>query len=698
VATIRTAIQMHDGMSGAIKSINNAMNIIINSFESLQDVSSNAIDTNSIQAARQELARAETAFNDVENGIREADAAQQQLNDEIRNGQSAADGLASNIKRVVGAFIGIAAIKKGVSAIGDWLGLADVQIASEKQLATVMGNMGATRDEFESIKKAASEVQLNTTFGDEVLLGGASELATYLKSGDAIEAMMGTLADYAAGMGDAEVDKSAMVEYATQLGKALYGTYDGLRKKGFEVSDSQKKIIENGTEMERVAVISDIIAQSWDGLAESLANTPEGQILQMKNTWGDIKETIGSQLYPAVLKFFGTLNSNMPHAESMMIGFATAAAVVMEVLGHILNVATSVSSFFMDNWGWIAPIMWGIVAALVAYNAISLITSAIMSAQAMIAGIKATATAAEAGATFMATVAQHGLNAALYACPITWIVLLIIALIAVFYGAVAAVNHFAGTSVSATGVIAGAFMVALAFIGNLFVGFYNLVIDVIAAIWNFIAGFAEFFANVFNDPIGSILRLFASMADSILGILQGIAKLIDAVFGSNLADSVKGWRSSLEGMVTDLVGEAEIKIPRMDTSSLYLDRFNYGDAYDAGYDFGKGVEEKFDFSNLLGSGDIGDYSDQMKFMSDMADTAENTGAMKDTMEASTEELKYLRDMAEKEAVNRYTTAEIKVEMKNDMNINSELDLDGVVAHLEEKVYETMVVAAEGVHG
>jgi hypothetical protein len=205
------------------------------------------------------------------------------------------------------------------------------------------------------------------------------------------------------------------------------------------------------------------------------------------------------------------------------------------------------------------------------------------------------------------------------ACPLTWIILLIILLIAIFYAAVAAVNKFAGTSVSATGIIAGVFMVALAFIGNLFVGFYNLVIDIVAVIWNYIAGFAEFFANVFNDPIGSIVRLFASMADSVLGILEGIASAVDTLFGSNLADAVSGWRSDLQGMVTDLVGEAEIKVPRMDASSMHLDRFEYGAAYDVGYSFGEGIDNsfsKFDPTSAFDSSSI---------PSNISDIAENTG-------------------------------------------------------------------------
>ncbi|GAB6107714.1 hypothetical protein [Fusibacter bizertensis] len=91
---------------------------------------------------------------------------------------------------------------------------------------------------------------------------------------------------------------------------------------------------------------------------------------------------------------------------------------------------------------------------------------------------------------------------------------------------------------------------------------------------------------------------------------------------------------------------------------------------------------------------LNDATDQLKFA---GDTAANTGEMKDSMKASAEDLKYMRDIAEQEVINRFTTAEIKVDMPVNANINSNMDLDGVVAHLEQKVYETMNIAAEGVN-
>ncbi|KMY49238.1 hypothetical protein [Peribacillus loiseleuriae] len=730
MATIKTAIQVYDGMTGPFQSINRAMSIVINSFESLQNASSNAIDTSSIQAARQELAHAETAFNDIERGIREADAAQNQLNDDIRNGQSAADGLVGKIKGIVGAYLGIQGIKKGAGIISDWLGSADVINTAENQLAVVMSNMGAAQSEFESLKEKAAQVESKTTYGAESLLAGAGELATYLQSGKAIEAMMDTMANYAAGMGGINVDDRGMVEYATQLGKALDGQFDGLRKKGFDVSEAQKKILENGTEMERVAVIVDIIGESWDGLAEALANTPQGQIVQMANNFDGIKQKVGNEVYPAVVKFFNTINSNMPTIEALMFGFAYAATVVMDVLGGIINVAGAVVGFFVDNWSMIEPVILGSIAALIVYNA-TMGIAWLTTMKDIAAKIWRTAVSwAETAAILALIVAQEGLNAALYACPITWILIGVIALIAIFYAAVAAVNHFAGESYSATGMIAGAFAVLGAVI-------YNLV----AYWWNMFSSFFEFIVNAADNRTYAIKRLFANLTNNVLDMgiamtsgwdnvatnianafvwavniaissINGLIDALNSIPGFDIGkwgllsktDSFTGTLRNVKANINDWVGEA----PATYWEAPKMEMKNVRGAWDTGYNWGANLfggkdtaedQIKTNIDGIFDNAKKGFDGDALKNIDKSGGkTAENTAKMAKSIDASQEDLKYLRDLAEQEVVNRFTTAEIKVDMSGmQNNINSELDLDGVVAHLEDAIYEKMSIAAEGDH-
>ena len=357
----------------------------------------------------------------------------------------------------------------------------------------------------------------------------------------------------------------------------------------------------------------------------------------------------------------------------------------------------------VDNWSWLEPIVWGLVTAFVAYNTVALITNGLNAATALAEGVKAAALAMSTGATFAATVAQYGLNAALLACPITWIVLLIIALVAAFYAAVAAINHFAGTSLSATGIVMGAFAVAGAFIINLILGVVNFVIGIGVELYNLIATFANFFANVFNDPVGAIINLFAGMFDFILGIVQSAASLIDTVLGTDMSSAVAGFRNTVATKVEEIDGDQVEVMEKLNASDYQIQRIEYGDAWAAGNSLGRGIEDAVGglFNFDLGAAE--NYGADSPFALDdisnnAALTAANTGATADALTATTEELEYLRDIAERDAINRFTTAEVKIDMTGMQNrIEGGADLDGVISALTDGFTEALLTAAEGVH-
>ena len=185
------------------------------------------------------------------------------------------------------------------------------------------------------------------------------------------------------------------------------------------------------------------------------------------------------------------------------------------------------------------------LAYLAIANGYEAVSKGIKIAMCAAAYAHAAATGTEVAATTAQNAAQLKLNTALYACPLTWILVLIIAIVAAIYLVVAAINKVTGSSISATGVIAGAIAAAGAFVWNNLLSLLDLVLGIVSAIWNLIAAFANYFANIFNDPIVTIVQLFVSLSDIILGILETIATAIDSIFGSNLADAVSGWRSTL---------------------------------------------------------------------------------------------------------------------------------------------------------
>ena len=457
---------------------------------------------------------------------------------------------------------------------------------------------------------------------------------------------------------------------------------------------------------------ADVVKNAMFAAADDI----ETKFSNMPKTWGQIwigmKNKALSIFNPILNKVNQVANSEKftQVTNGVINGLAGIASVATVVLDLLIGGAALV----VDNWSWLAPIVGGVATAflvlngaMLAYKTVTGIVNALETVKATRLAMTTVATGAQTTATFAQTAAQYGLNAALMACPLTWIIILIIALVALFYAAVAAVNHFAGTSVSATGLICGAFMAALAFIGNIFVALWNLVVDVFVMIYNLVATVANFIGNVFNDPVGAVARLFFDLADTVLSVLQALASAIDTIFGSNLAGSVQGWRDSLGGWVDSTFGKGEEIMEKLNAEDLHLGRFEYGAAFDMGYEFGQGVEDTvgglFDFSAMdsLGAADgldafnLGNTLDGI--YGNTGDTAGNTAAMSDALDIAEEDLAYMRDIAEREAINRFTTAEIKVEQHNENHISKDTDLDGIMDAWANDFAEKLDVSEEGVH-
>lgn len=405
--------------------------------------------------------------------------------------------------------------------------------------------------------------------------------------------------------------------------------------------------------------------------------------------------------------------------------FVKNAAIGVGVLGNILvftfEKMAALGTFVHDNWSLIAPVIGVVSAALALYlaylaisNAYETVSNGIKIAMCAASYAHAAATGTEASADAVATAEQLKLNTALYACPLTWILVLIIAIVAAIYLVVAAINKVTGSSISATGVIAGAIAAAGAFVWNNLLSLLDLVLGIVSAIWNLIAAFANYFANIFNDPIVTIVQLFVSLSDIILGILETIATAIDSIFGSNLADAVSGWRSTLGECMEAFAeehgnGTYEKVMEEVNLSSetLGLNRIEYGEAYNSGYAWGENLEDKvsnFNIESLLGdvgldlSGNGSNVLDYEELAGNVANIADDTGNIKDTVDISEEDLRYLRDAAEMETINRFTTAEISVDMGGVYNtINSDMDIDGFMDTFTDKLCESIDISAEGVH-
>lgn len=456
-------------------------------------------------------------------------------------------------------------------------------------------------------------------------------------------------------------------------------------------------------------ITAEIVKNAMFASADEINDKFNSMPMTFSQIWTSFQNSAYMAFQPVLTRLNEIANSDA--FQTFVNGAAGALSTVAGIVLDIFNLVTSVGGFIGENWSIIQPIIMGIVTALglyygamLLYNTITGIATAITTAKSFAEQVHAASLMMGTGATFAATAAQYGLNAALYACPIVWIIALIVALIAIFYAVIGAINKVAGTSISATGLIAGAFTWLLSVIANIFITLWNTVVDVFALIYNLIATVANFIGNVFFDPVGAVVRLFVDLADTVLGVLQTLASAIDTIFGSNLSASVQGWRDSINEWANTKFGEEIEVMARMNPEGLKLDRIDNSEAFQFGYDWGseKAASLSDSIKGLFGLGDNGTGLDDT--MNDptyswdaMTDSIQgigtDTAAIRDSVEITSEDLKYLRDIADRESVNRFTTAEIKVDMKNTNQIGSNMDIDGVINRFGEKLDETLAASA-----
>lgn len=693
-----------------------------------------AMDDLDVQTANEAYLRLQQIIGDTERHIRDNVDEQGRLNREIEQGTHEANEL----MRVIG---GVVATYVTVQTLSNALNLSDT-LASTTARLNMMNDGLQTTQELQNMIYLSAE---RSRGAYQATADAVSKLG--LMAGDAFDSSAEIIAFMEqvnkqfriAGTEAAGID-AAMLQLTQAMGSGVLRgeEYNSILEQAPNIIQTIADYLEvpKGELKDMAAegkITADIVKAAMFAAADETNEKFESMPMTFEQLWTSFENTALMALQPVLEELnkvansddFGQMVDRAADALSML------AAVALPIIEHIANsqalwdfangvidalsligvVALEIFDLLVagvqllaDNWSWLSPIILGVAGALAVYygwqmavNAINLISNGIHVAMAIAQMIHAAATGALTAATAAEIAAQNGLNAAMYACPIVWIIVLIIALIALFYAAVAAVNKFAGTSVSATGVIAGVFAVLGAHIANTF----------IVPTWNGFASLANFFGNVFNNPVAAVKVLFYDMCLTVIGYIQNLASAIETLLNKipgvtvDITSGLDNFYSGLEQAqqaVKDESGWVEY-VQKMD----FID---YTSAWDAGYSFGEGIDESisnFDPSSLFGTTDIPSADDYASALtaggigSGVDDIAGNTGAMADAMDITGEELKYLRDIAEQEAINRFTTAEISIEQTNHNTIKNGMDLDGIMSGMTDMVNEAIDISTEGVH-
>ena len=715
MGTIRTAIALYDGVTSPLQSMHKAMGVVLNTFESMQQASGRAVDTAAIREAREEWAKAGTAFDAIEENIRNANNEQQKFNNSIRGGNNSANGLLSTIKKIAVAAGGIVGINK-VQNISD-------ELASTKARLNLLVDDGGSVEALEQ-KIMASAQRSRSAYFDT-----ASAVAKLgLNAGNAFGGNMDQVIafmeqvnkQFVIGGATAQEQSNAMIQLTQAMaagalrGEELNSILDGAP--GIARAIEKYMGIAEGS-IKSVAQEGKVTAEVVKNAMFAMADETNAKFDSMPKTWAQIWVDMKNQALSMFAPILTKINQigNSTKFQKVTTGLINGLAAVANVASSALDILIAIASVFVDNWGIIQPLVLGIAAAMLLYNGYLIANNAITAisnAQKGLAAVQAYKAAvanttlaatekAEAMAKASATAAQYGFNAALLACPLTWILLIIIAVIAAIYMIVAAINKLTGSTISATGIICGVVAVAGAFVLNCAIGVLNAIIQ---AIWTiFVApflGIVEWILNVCNGGFNSFGDAVANLIGQIIGWFLNLGKvvttIIDAIFGTD-------WTSGLESLQSAVTswGKNENAIT-LDKNAPTIDyRATYSGAWDAGYDFGQGIDDKiggmFDASGLdsMGAFDLSNTLDGI--YGNTGDTAANTAATADALDIAEEDLAYLRDIAEREAINRFTTAEIKIEQHNENHISSEMDIDGIMDAWTENFAERLVVSAEGVH-
>ncbi len=682
-----------------------------------QEELNSAMQNMDVSAANGAYLRLSQTVGGTERYIRDNVDEQGRFNQEIQAGAQKTNGLTNMIKKVAGAYI-------NVQNAGKALDISDELTQATMRLDLMNDGLQSTPELVNMVYAAARSTHapfLETA--DAIAKMGNEAGGAFGSNAELIAFMDQANKQFAIGGAGAE-DQAAAIE---QLRQAMAsGTFSGNELNSVLAAAPQiAGAIEQsmgwaeGSVMsyaQEGAVTAEVVKNALLSVADETNAAYENVPVTFSQMMTDLKSGALKAFQPLLQGINDIVNSE--NFQSFADGAIEALGILAGMATDVFGMMSAAGGFIADNWSIIEPLILGVTAALAAYNIIAAISTGITTAKAFSEKIHGAVLMMGTRETFIATAAQYGFNAALLACPVTWIVIAIIALIAIIYAAVAAFNKFTGESVSATGLIMGAFAVLAAHILNTFV------IPVI----NGFAMFANFIGNVFHNPIAAIKVLFYDMCLNVIGYIQNLAHGIETLL-NKIPGVTVNITSGLDSLYAELA-EAQQAVKDESGWIEYVGKIDYIDdtgAMNAGYEFGAGIEEtvsNFNLSDIFGSGGLpgsqesplkdlvsqfagvignpgtdDSFGGNMEGMSDnLGSIAGDTGAIKDSMDITQEDLKYLRDIAEQEAINRFTTAEIHVDMSGMSNtVNSGDDLDGFMSKLTDSVYEAVDNMTEGVH-
>jgi len=669
-----------------------------------------AMQNMDVSAANDAYLRLSQTVGNTERYIRDNVDEQGRFNQEISAGTQQANELTNTIKRAVAAYVSI-------QTVGKALNISDELVQTTSRLNMMNDGVQTTAELVNMVYAAAQDARGSfSQMADVVARFGNNAKDAFSSSeevvafADLIQKQMTIAGASTQEAANAELQLSQALGSGVLRGDELNSIFEQAPNLIQNIADYLDVPIGKIREM---AADGELSADVVKAAIFSAADDINSKFNEMPMTWGQMWQSMQNTALIAFQPVLQRLNdlANSEAFQTFIQGAIEAMATLANILLNVFDLAVSIGTFIGDNWSIIAPIVYGIVAALTAYIAISAIVAAINGVMAIAEGVKAAAQMMATGATFAETAAQQGLNAALMACPLTWIIMLILALIVVIFAVCNAIAKMTGIANSGFGVITGGVNVVIQFFKNLGLTVANIALG----IGNAIAALASNMMTAFHNAICSVQSWFYNLLSTALSVIEGICSAL------NKLPFVEFDYSGISSAADDYAAKASEAAGNKEDYQSISDAFNEGfttfdafqdgwasDAFNAGAAWGDGIADKvsnFSLSDVFGQTDIpnvGDYTSGFNNAianSGVGDSIgnidDNTGKIKDSLDVTEEDLKYLRDIAEQESINRFTTAEVTINQTNNNNVSSDTDLDGFITALDDAMGEAIDEVTNG---
>ena len=634
MALIKSQLVLTDGMTGPLKSINKAMNIVLNSFEAMQDASGRAIDTASIQEAREELARASAALD--------------QLEDHTNKSTDAFSRLAKAIGLVMIARKALDTIKTGIDYASD---LAEVQNVVDVTFGSAT----------EAINSWSKECLATYGMNEVSAKRYAGTIGAMLKSsglaGDAIVDMSKDMVGLAGDMASFyNLDLETAFE---KIRSGISGETEPLKQLGINMSVAN---------LEAYALSQGITtAYNEMSQAEQVMLRYNYLMSTTADAQGDFARTQDSYA-----------NQTRLLSESWLEFTGIMAEQLLPVLTTIVSWLNNIVAFLTENADMVSAVLVGLATTV---------------------GILAVAWVVHAAAQWLAVAANQALIVSLLSNPILWIALIIGVLVAAMYRWIQSIGGVKNAwEICKLALIVGWNAVKLAF----FTGVYWVIdlVDKLKLCWQK-AGVA--IANFMGDMKVSVLTILQNMINGAIDIINKFIGVLNKIPGVSI-DAIEhvtfATTAAAENEAAKSARAADLAAYESELASAKAGRDAHIDSLKA--ELNSSVDAlQAAYAQAKADAAADSSAEQTALDGIGADTAginDSAGSAAASLKETTEDLKYMRDLAEQEAINRFTTAEVKIDMSGMTNrIDSDMDLDGVLNTLTEGFAEALEVAAEGVH-